>query len=346
MEGATCLACHQLDQPSIGPSYVAVAQKYEGDPEATQHLVKNIREGGSGVWGEMIMPPHPQFSESEAQQMVAYILSLAEEPPLLPVEGTYMPPAVEAGGTTQGIVVLRASYTDRGANGLPGASAEKTLVLRATTVLASDGELAEGVMRIAVPQFPTPMAIVSQPGSYIRFEQLDLTGISQVRLFALAPRQFQAQGGKVEIRLDAPDGPLLGETDFIEDVANPMPFPVAIEPTAGTRDVYFTFKNDEHDGQGMLFVLTTVEFAGAGENVKQQIEEQSASAGLDTHSPIRELLANEQAKAVLDKHVPGMTTNPQLEQAMDMSLRQIAPFAPQTFTEQLLEAIDEDLAEL
>ena len=49
---------------------------------------------------------------------------------------------------------------------------------------------------------------------------------------------------------------------------------------------------------------------------------------------------------MLDKHVPGMTENPQLEQAMDMSLRQIASFAPQTFTEELLKAIDEDLAEL
>ena len=63
VEGATCLACHQLDRPSIGPSYIAVAQKYEGDPDATQYLVKNIREGGSGVWGEVMMPPHPQFSE-------------------------------------------------------------------------------------------------------------------------------------------------------------------------------------------------------------------------------------------------------------------------------------------
>ncbi len=237
------------------------------------------------------------------------------------------------------------SYTDRGANGLPGASAEKTLVLRATTILASDGELAEGVMRIDVPQFPTPMAIVSQRGSYIRFRQLDLTGISEVRLFALAPRQFQAMGGKVEIRLDAPDGPLLGETDFIRDVAMPTPFPVALEPAVGTRDVYFTFKNDEHDDQGMLFVLTTVEFTGAGKNMQQQVE-QSASGGLDTNSPIRDLLANEQAKAVLEKHVPGMTANPQLQQAMGMSLRQIAPFAPQVFTEELLEAIDKDLAEL
>ena len=193
--------------------------------------------------------------------MVAYILSLGEEreaPSSLPVEGTYTPPAAAEDGATQGIVVLRASYTDRGANGLPGALTEKTLVLRASTFLAGDGDLAEGVMRIAVPQFPTPMAIVSQPGSYIRFEQLDLTGISEVRLFALAPSQFQAQGGKVEIRLDAPDGPLLGETDFIQDVAMPTPFPVALEPTVGMRDVYFTFKNDEHDGQGMLFVLTTV----------------------------------------------------------------------------------------
>ncbi len=362
VEGETCLACHQVDKPSVGPSYMAVAEQYEGEADAMELLTTNILEGSSGVWGEMAMPPHPQLSENEAQQMVEYILSLTEEPDTpasLPVEGTYAPPKA-----AEGVVVLRAAYTDQGANGLPGASSEATLALRAPTVVVANGELGDGVMKFAAPQFPTPMTVVMAPDSYVRLEQIDLTGISEVRFLALTPTQLQAQGGKVEIRLDAPDGPIAGETgfiapdasDFMQETTMPAPISAALEAATGMHDVYLTFKNDEHDGQGGLFVLMTAEFvsgeAPAANMQKtatdngQQAPEQGASADLNTHSPLRDILAREEARAVLDKHVPGMTENPQLQQALHMSLREIAPYAPQTFTEELLEAIEQDLAEL
>ena len=366
VEGETCLACHQVDRASIGPSYMAVAERYEGGADAAERLTTNILEGSSGVWGEMAMPPHPQLSENEAQQMVEYILSLAEEsdpPASLPVEGTYMPPGA-GNGPVEGIVTLRAAYTDQGANGLPGASSEETLVLRAPTVVVADGELGEGIMKFASPQFPTPMTVVLAPDSYVRLAQIDLTGISEVRFLALTPTQLQAQGGKVEIRLDAPDGRLVGETGFIEpepsDImqggAGPSPTSAPLEPATGMHDVYLTFRNEEHGGQGGLFVLMTAEFVrgdapatnmpDAPENSAQQPPEHDAAAGLSTQSPMRDILAHEGARAVLDKYVPGMAENPQLQQALHMSLREIAPYAPQTFTEELLEAIEADLAEL
>jgi hypothetical protein len=67
---------------------------------------------------------------------------------------------------------------------------------------------------------------------------------------------------------------------------------------------------------------------------------------LNTRTLLQDLFQNEQAKAVLEKHVPGLTTNPQIDQAMGMSLRDIAPYAPDTFTEKVLQAIDEDLSKL
>src|SRR5690606_7506067 len=86
IEGSTCLACHRLDEPSIGPAYAQVAERYRDDPGATAHLVAKIRDGGSGVWGDVMMPPHPQLSEAEASQMVAYILSIGQAPaPSLPI---------------------------------------------------------------------------------------------------------------------------------------------------------------------------------------------------------------------------------------------------------------------
>jgi hypothetical protein len=66
-------------------------------------------------------------------------------------------------------------------------------------------------------------------------------------------------------------------------------------------------------------------------------------ARFSTQTPVEELLANAQARAVLDKRVPGFTTDARVQQALKMSLRVIAPFAADVFTESMLSSIDEDL---
>ena len=72
----------------------------------------------------------------------------------------------------------------------------------------------------------------------------------------------------------------------------------------------------------------------------------AAQTALSTRTPLRELFQSEAAKAVLEEHVPGITTHPQLQQALHMSLQDVATFAPDFYTEEVLQAIDEDLAEL
>ncbi|MEN9928320.1 MAG: hypothetical protein RLZZ231_241 [Bacteroidota bacterium] len=69
-----CLACHQLDEKLVGPSYKEVAAKYSTMDEAT--LAATIIKGGSGNWGEVPMTPHPTLSTEDATEMVRYILSL------------------------------------------------------------------------------------------------------------------------------------------------------------------------------------------------------------------------------------------------------------------------------
>jgi cytochrome c len=83
-----CLACHQIDRKSIGPAYTAVADKYRGDVEAMTKLVKKIRAGGSGVWGDVTMPPHPAITDAQASQLASYVLSLGKKSgPSLPAKG-------------------------------------------------------------------------------------------------------------------------------------------------------------------------------------------------------------------------------------------------------------------
>ena len=70
-----CMACHAVDKKLVGPSYKAVADRYRGQSDAADKLAKKIRAGGSGVWGPIPMPPHPQVSEADAKTMATFILN-------------------------------------------------------------------------------------------------------------------------------------------------------------------------------------------------------------------------------------------------------------------------------
>ena len=69
-------------------------------------------------------------------------------------------------------------------------------------------------------------------------------------------------------------------------------------------------------------------------------------ARLHVGLPLRTLLADAGGQAVLEKYVGAHLNNPQNAMAMDMSLEQIAPFAADLLTPELLKAINDDLAKV
>lgn len=72
-----CLTCHKVDEKITGPAYREVANKYAGMPDTiVSHLAGKIISGGSGVWGDVMMLPHPNLSKEDAEAMVKYILLL------------------------------------------------------------------------------------------------------------------------------------------------------------------------------------------------------------------------------------------------------------------------------
>lgn len=71
-----CLACHKLQDKGVGPSYADVAAKYSYSKSTVENLAGKIVSGGSGVWGQVPMTPHPNVPSENAQKMVTYILSL------------------------------------------------------------------------------------------------------------------------------------------------------------------------------------------------------------------------------------------------------------------------------
>ena len=58
------------------------------------------------------------------------------------------------------------------------------------------------------------------------------------------------------------------------------------------------------------------------------------------------LLDDPAAKAILEKHLPGMTTNDQIDMARSMTLKDVQQYSPDQMTDKVLAEIDADLAKL
>ena len=75
--GSDCFTCHKIDDKLTGPAYREVANKYANAGDTVvNYLAHRIITGGSGVWGEAVMTPHPDVSEADAQAMAKYVLLL------------------------------------------------------------------------------------------------------------------------------------------------------------------------------------------------------------------------------------------------------------------------------
>jgi cytochrome c len=72
-----CLACHQIDQKRVGPSFKLISERFANQDGALDYLATTIRQGGRGRWGAVPMPAQPQVSPANAQLIAAWILTLA-----------------------------------------------------------------------------------------------------------------------------------------------------------------------------------------------------------------------------------------------------------------------------
>ena len=76
-----CLACHDVSKKLIGPSWMDVAVRYQGTPDAQSILIEKVKTGGMGNWtdvtGGIPMPAYsPRVSDENITLLVDYILGL------------------------------------------------------------------------------------------------------------------------------------------------------------------------------------------------------------------------------------------------------------------------------
>ena len=74
-----CATCHKINEKLIGPSFKEIATKYAGADDAmVDSLAGKVINGGSGVWGQVPMTPHPALSKEDARTVVKYVLLLKD----------------------------------------------------------------------------------------------------------------------------------------------------------------------------------------------------------------------------------------------------------------------------
>ena len=257
-----CKTCHKETEASIGPNYLDVAEKYKEDPKAMTYLQKKIVDGGTGVWGEVMMPAHPNVTKDETRQITAYIQSLVgngTEVKSLPAAGSIVPEPTEG----DNVMVLTASYTDNGETNVTPLTGTKSVALQGSTVPFTPTTKNKGFMPVSFGG--NDLLIVPKEEGWFVLNSIDLKGVKTA--FITAGWQAPPKAGlHFEMRLNAPDGKLLGKGS--------MPTPVAGQPggmlaisispiNVKADEIYFvhTPKADENRGEGPV-ALMNVRFAG------------------------------------------------------------------------------------
>jgi cytochrome c len=235
-----CRSCHAAEKRLIGPAYRQIALRYPAGTKTDSFLVQKIIKGGKGNWGDRAMPPHPNLSFKKVATMVSYIQSLSQKKAArvpLPHQGTWKPDAKKE--TAGGKYVFKAAYTDKGAKGLLPATGADSFVLRSPTVYPWDFEKVRDVKKDSL------VLTNVNDGGYVQLKNINLEGVK-----SLTWRLSEGGGGRAELRLDAPDGPLISTVtlrqskNFGEWFQSWKEIHVPVTTATGTHDLYFVFRNE------------------------------------------------------------------------------------------------------
>ena len=252
IDRSDCKTCHEPERLVNGPAYRAIADRYRNNPGVAGSLARKIINGGGGAWGSRVMTPHPQLSEADASEIVRWILSLGAAPKpkqSLPVKGKF---ALSPKGASPGTYLLRAAYRDKGAKGQAPLEGSALLILRPAFQQAEQADsISKGV--VAYHPFDNEVTVLNNltNHAFVSFKYVDLTELHAVTLrIGTGDRLNEFAGGRIELRLDSPSGPLLGQVEIpASNTAGKMEFVDSVLPVSATNDgqfhdLYFVVKND------------------------------------------------------------------------------------------------------
>jgi cytochrome c len=213
IRGSDCRTCHTIDVKAVGPSLKQIAERYNESPATIDTLATRILRGSSGIWNmDNNMPAHPTLSRNDARTIVKYILSLNDKnAQTLPVKGRYAT-KIPSDDNGRGTLIIRAAYTDKGAASVPAQTTDTVLILRSPKLNPLKADvISSGALRDQLDEY---IFLTTGANSHIAYKNIDLSGINEILLRANWHLYDIYPGGKVEIRLDSPNGELIAETTF------------------------------------------------------------------------------------------------------------------------------------
>ena len=176
-----CKTCHKAVEASIGPTYTDIGKKYADKDDAIDYLQGKMISGGSGIWGEVVMPSNPDLSIEDANKLSKYILSLGgldESSNTLSPKGEIM--ADE--GQQDKTLVLTASYTDVGGDGSVPLTGIKRLIMKSNKISFKE---AEDVVEFNPVSFgEMDLLIVPRNGGSFALADIDLNGVNRIDISA------------------------------------------------------------------------------------------------------------------------------------------------------------------
>jgi len=209
VSGLDCKACHTVDLKSVGPAFKDVAAKYANDPNSVSHLVNKIIKGGSGVWGEVAMPAHPDLKIEDAKIIVTYIKSLAGDAKAsLPSNGS-VSPLMGKEFNQNASFLISANYTDNGGNNIQPMTGFGSYLLRSPAMDFSGITNLKDYTKIEDDD-DRIVGVIPNEEAYFSIDSIDLTGIKAVE-FLYGAQAAPSLGYTFEIRLDSQNGQLLGK---------------------------------------------------------------------------------------------------------------------------------------
>jgi cytochrome c len=262
-----------------------LAGKYTADAATLATLARKVIAGGSKVWGEAAMPPHPGMSPAEAAAIIQYMLSVNDRRvSVLPLQGRYTPPTPE-GELDRWKLVLRAAYTDQPVRGLPSQTTAVVKVLRAPVLSPAladvYGNVTFGSRTSGAGQASRDTAITAMNNGYVGFRRIDMTGIRRLQLATTMGGGMGAIGGAIEVRLGSTTGQLIGQASVVPPppqgrgargqnagAASPAAgtgpgggVNINLATSTGLQDVFLVFKNERARGIEPLVSVLSIRFA-------------------------------------------------------------------------------------
>ncbi|MXV16088.1 ThuA domain-containing protein [Hufsiella ginkgonis] len=242
MQKSDCMTCHKIDTKSIGPAFTQVSAKYKDNADAMTHLYNKILKGGGGVWGEVPMPAHASMPVADAKKIVEWVLSLNNQEaakPSLPLAGKIVP---EQQVKDRRIMVIQASYADRGASGVKPLTGNAAVYLRSNLLDAAELKTPAG-LAVRDSSGNKYLVFPEKTGSF-KTGAIDLSNIGSINLTGFS--RGDAASYTVEVRLDKENGALIGHATWnIPAAKQAVNLRVPLQPAADKKlhDVYVAIKS-------------------------------------------------------------------------------------------------------